>query len=507
MEENWTPAVALALVDARAHARGLGAGEVLPLHLLQALLRETEGIAAQALGDAGLDLDRFFGRFPAPPAAAAPETRDEFVPLAARTQRLLRDARSLAGELSCDRIVTSAQLVYALLRQEEGLRADLVGLGLDFDRLGAKVLTPEGPPLNLDEPLHLMPAAEDTDTARILDAAANRAREALRVVEDYCRFVLDDVFLSGRLKDLRHALADALAGLPALALLAARDTLGDVGTGLTAQREQMRHSPAAVAQVNWKRLQEALRSLEEYGKVVSPDLGRDIEKLRYRSYTLEKALAVGADARRRLADARLCVLVTGAGCAGPLGWTVQEAMAGGAHVIQLREKNLPERDLLERARQVRKWTRDAGALLIVNDRADIAKLAEADGVHLGQDDLPVKEARRLLGPDALIGVSTHDLEQVRRAVLDGASYLGVGPTFPSPTKHFDSLAGLGFVRQATAETSLPAFVLGGITLDNLPAAIAAGARRVAVSSAVCASEDPRSVAAQFRAQLDHSASK
>src|SRR5205807_8984108 len=113
-----------------------------------------------------------------------------------------------------------------------------------------------------------------------------------------------------------------------------------------------------------------------------------------------------------------------------------EAAAGGADVFQLREKDLPDGRLLERARDVRRWTREVGALFIVNDRPDVARLAEADGVHLGQGDMPVKDARRILGPDALIGVSTHDLDQLRQAVLDGAGYVGVGPTFPSQTKQF-----------------------------------------------------------------------
>src|SRR5436309_3943721 len=108
-------------------------------------------------------------------------------------------------------------------------------------------------------------------------------------------------------------------------------------------------------------------------------------------------------------------------------------------MIQLREKKLDDRTLLERARQVRHWTREAGVLFIVNDRPDLARLVEADGVHLGQDDLPVREARRVLGPDALVGISTHDVAQLRQAVLDGATYVGVGPVFPSATKDFASL--------------------------------------------------------------------
>src|SRR5262249_3920628 len=134
---------------------------------------------------------------------------------------------------------------------------------------------------------------------------------------------------------------------------------------------------------------------------------------------------------------------------------------------------------------------------IVNDRPDIARLAEADGVHLGQDDLPVREARRIAGPELLIGVSTHDLGQARRAVLDGASYLGVGPTFASGTKPFSELAGVEFVRQARAATSLPLFVRGGANAQTLPGAVAAGARRVAVSQAVCQADDPGAAVAEL----------
>jgi thiamine-phosphate pyrophosphorylase len=170
-------------------------------------------------------------------------------------------------------------------------------------------------------------------------------------------------------------------------------------------------------------------------------------------------------------------------------------------MIQLREKDLPDRTLLARARDLREMTRASGVLFIVNDRPDIALLAEADGVHLGQDDLSVREARRLLGPDALIGVSTHNVDQVWEAVQEGASYLGVGPTFPSQTKAFDTFAGLAFVREALTETSLPAFAIGGIHQDNITEVVAAGCWRVAVSHAVCATEDPRTAARQLRAAL------
>src|SRR5437764_4528103 len=100
-------------------------------------------------------------------------------------------------------------------------------------------------------------------------------------------------------------------------------------------------------------------------------------------------------------------------------------------IFQLREKTLSDRDFLERARNVRRWTRKAGTLFIVNDRPDIARLAEADGVHLGQDDMSVADAQKVLGGNLLIGVSTHSEAQLRKAVIDGANYIGIGPTFPS----------------------------------------------------------------------------
>jgi thiamine-phosphate pyrophosphorylase len=490
MLPELSPAVERALEAARALAHDVGAQEARPLYLLYGLLAEEEGRAATLVREAGAD-----------PAAARAALADLAARTAAAAGRpvapLIEQARELAGELYLERIVTGDALLLVLLREEPELRQSLEAIGLDFARLEAPVLALRKPPIAPDEPLHLMEPTEQIDTARVLDAAANRAREALRVVEDYCRFALDDAFLTSEGKRLRHDLAAALADVPAGRLLEARETVRDVGTTIATESEGRRHSPREVALVNLKRLQEALRTLEEFGKLHGPDLGRTVEALRYRSYTLERAILLGTDVRQRLAGARLYVLLTRARCAAALDWTIAEAAVGGATMFQLREKGRGDRELLELARDVRRWTRKAGALFIVNDRPDIARLAEADGVHLGQDDMPLKEARRIVGPDALIGVSTHDIEQLRRAVLDGASYVGIGPTFASGTKDFAELAGLDFVWQATAETSLPAFVIGGVSAKTIGAAVAAGARRIAVSQAICAADDPQAAAAEL----------
>jgi thiamine-phosphate pyrophosphorylase len=287
--------------------------------------------------------------------------------------------------------------------------------------------------------------------------------------------------------------------------LEARDTIHDVGTSVTARGEYERESPVEVARVSFKRLQEALRSLEEYGKIRGQAIAGSIERLRYRSYTLERAVLGGGEASARLMGTRLCVLLSGAQCVAGLDWTIQEAAAGGAGMIQLREKGVSDRELLERARNVRRWTRKANVLFIVNDRPDIARLVEADGVHLGQDDLPVAEARRIVGIGPLIGVSTHDIEQVRRAVLEGASYIGVGPTFPSATKSFPAFAGLDLIREVAASTSLPFFAIGGIQAENVNQVVAAGARRIAVSAAIARADEPRAIAGVLYRALLHQA--
>jgi thiamine-phosphate pyrophosphorylase len=494
MLPELTPAVTRALEAAERSARIRGASAIEPGDLLHGLLEEEEGRAAVLLERLGLDVANIRASVVQVSITLEIPKDGTSLPLAAASRAVLLRAAELAVDLTAERIVASESLLVALLSEDASLRSSLEALGLSWQRLEAAVFAAKGPPLKLDEPLDLDDPTERIDTARILDAAANRAREALRVVEDYCRFVLDDAFLCGQLKQIRHDVAEALDYLPASHFLEARDTLRDVGTDISTERERTRHSPSEVVAANLKRLQEALRSLEEFAKLSRPEAAYTLEQLRYRAYTLERAILLGASSRARLMDARLYVLLTGSQCSAALDWTIQEAAAGGAHMFQLREKTLDDRELLARARDVRRWTRQAGALFIVNDRPDIARLVEADGVHLGQDDMPVREARRILGPDALIGVSTHNLEQLRRAILDGASYVGIGPTFPSGTKEFSDFSGLAFVQEALAETSLPAFVIGGVSIDNIETVVTAGANRLAVSQAICRADDPRSAA-------------
>jgi thiamine-phosphate pyrophosphorylase len=169
---------------------------------------------------------------------------------------------------------------------------------------------------------------------------------------------------------------------------------------------------------------------------------------------------------------------------------LEAVLAGGGRLVQLREKTMPLVELLPLARQLGRRCREAGALFVVNDRADLALAADAGGLHVGQDDLPALEARRLLRPGMILGVSTHDEAQARRAVADGADYVAIGSIFPTATKAGFQLVGPDLIRRVRLVVPVPLVGIGGITADNAPTVLAAGADGVAVISAICAAPDP-----------------
>jgi len=343
--------------------------------------------------------------------------------------------------------------------------------------------------------------AMQTDLLRILDANFNRAAEGLRVVEDYLRFALNDAHLTELAKSLRHDLTAAMSRVDAAALHAARDSQGDVGAAIETTTEYTRESLADIVGANIHRAEQSLRALEEYSKPVDSTLAHTCERLRYRLYTLEKAISSTAKNTQRLVDCRLYVLLDARPSLAEFDTLALELIEGGVQAIQLRAKTLADRDLLERARLLRRITQSSGVLFIVNDRPDIAVLAQADGVHVGQEELAVSDVRALVGPDRLIGVSTHSIEQARQAVLSGADYLGVGPTFPSTTKQFDQFPGVALASAVAAEIQLPAFAIGGITAENLPQLQAAGMNRVAVSGAILQRASPTAEAQRLVAAL------
>lgn len=331
---------------------------------------------------------------------------------------------------------------------------------------------------------------------RILDANANRAREALRVMEEAARFLLNDESLCAALKNLRHDFSRTLAAVPGLE--ENRDTPGDVGTTIKTASQHQRESIADVVIAAGKRLSEALRAIEEYGKTLGDIIGAAgfsaiIERLRYQGYDIEQRLnrAMGSGLRKQW---RLCVLLTRDLCT-PHHWShvLDECLAAGVDCIQVREKNTDAGWLLEHAKEVVARCRGK-ASVIINDRPDVALLAGADGVHLGQTDLPCSEVRKIVGRQLLVGVSTSHIDQAKRAQQEGADYCGVGPMFPTTTKKKDHIVGPAYLRDYLAWNQLPHLAIAGINAGNLPELIAAGVQGIAVSSAVCGAEDVRAAA-------------
>lgn len=565
MDCELTAAAQRVFAEAACWASGVDRSEVVAPALLLGLLAEPECQAAIILGRHGICADRVCDKWPSlirmlPPPATTRLSADIEASLAAASRRLyfyprplvfatehlllglaaadhetgswLRqhglDPDSLEREIlersgfsldplpldNGDRVVGNTSNSQIGLPMGEG-QGEAIPQGGGASRAAmpprdlappcrcdvSEVATTEGgPPQKAPEP-GPYPPAETIGALRVLDAAWNRAREGLRVVEDFCRFVLDDRHLTRELKQLRHDLTAALAAVPPSDRLAARETQADVGTQVSTSAEQCRRGSGEVLAANFVRLQEGLRSLEEFGKILDPDLAGRLKQLRYRSYTLQRAAQITLASGERLANARLYVLIDGRESAGQFAALVGSLVNAGVHIVQLRDKKLDDRRLLDRARLLRELTSGTATLFIMNDRPDLAVLAHADGVHVGQEELSVKEVRTIVGPRTLIGVSTHSFDQARQAVLDGADYIGVGPTFPSGTKQFERFPGVELLRQVACEIRLPAFAIGGITRENLAEVLATGMRRVAVSGAIVAAPDPGAAAREMLAAL------
>jgi thiamine-phosphate pyrophosphorylase len=335
---------------------------------------------------------------------------------------------------------------------------------------------------------------------RVLDANANRAREAFRVMEDYARFVLDSDEFSGRLKQLRHNLAAATEPWLADAILF-RNTLDDVGKANKTEAEFRREDVADVVTAAGKRLGEALRAIEEFAKTLDPAAAGEVEDIRYRFYDIEQMIAGTLRPANYFVKVRLYVLITESACRRPWAEVALEAIKGGADCLQLREKELEGGELLKRARQLVGLCRPRGVISIINDRPDIAILSGADGVHVGQGDLPATEARKIVGREKIVGVSTHSIEQAKQAVLDGADYIGVGPVFRSPTKPRDFLPGLAFAKQAAEQIRIPTVAIAGIDEGNVDEVIAAGIKRIAVTAAVTGCDEVRDAATRLKTKL------
>ncbi|HEY9907836.1 MAG TPA: thiamine phosphate synthase [Thermosynechococcaceae cyanobacterium] len=329
---------------------------------------------------------------------------------------------------------------------------------------------------------------------RILDANLDRAREGLRVLEEWCRFGLENVALTALCKDLRQEVAHWHTA----DLRAARDTPGDPGTELSHPQEEARSSVQQVLQANLCRVEEALRVLEEYGKIYSPAMGTAFKQMRYKVYVLESKLSA-SQRLQKLAQSSLYLITSPV---ENLLATVEAALQGGLGLVQYRDKESDDEIRLTNAHILCRLCHRYGALFVVNDRVDLALAVDADGVHLGQQDIPIALARQLLGSQRLIGRSTHCPDDLERAIAEGADYVGVGPVYETPTKAGRVAVGLDYVRYAAEHSTVPWFAIGGIDSTNLLEVLGAGADRVAVVRAIMQAPQPTLTTQYFLSQLD-----
>jgi len=343
-------------------------------------------------------------------------------------------------------------------------------------------------------------------TLRILDANCNRIGEGLRFLEDIARFLLNDASLSHKLKAMRHSLVKSLSKF-GVAMLSERDAGVDVGFGIQISQHQ---DLASLVTANAKRVEEALRVVEELAKLsdLSATLrSKDFEQARFNLYTLEKELLSRLTRRQKITqlvglyviiDTQTLELKDVIGAA-------RKAIRGGAKVIQLRDKQHGKGKVLTAAQKLRDLCCQSNTLFIINDYLDIVLASDADGIHVGYDDLPLSAVRKELPIDKIVGLSTHTLVQAQEAAAKGADYIAVGSIFPSPTKVKATVVGLEHLRQVRKVVSIPIVAIGGINRENIGEIMAAGADSAAVISAVLTQKDIESATRQLVKEIERKA--
>lgn len=325
---------------------------------------------------------------------------------------------------------------------------------------------------------------------RIIDVNLNRAREGLRVVEEVCRFVLEDKWLTLKVKKMRGRLSKIIGSSDLRPretkksrisdkILRARKSFKDVGRELYTRHEGERGEILSIFQSNIKRGQEAVRCLEEFSKIISPDYGKKFKAIRFDLYELEKLIIP-----RLIKAVKLnfgLYIVT-----DPKDdhlATARKVLAAGVKIIQLRDKKMGKEEYLRIAKQMAGSAKRSGAAFILNDHWDLINKVGADGVHLGQDDIKLfslANVRRKIGEEKIVGISTHSLLQAKAAARAGADYISVGPIFATPSKPNVVPVGIKLLKQVLRRVKIPVVAIGGIDRNNVEKVLKAGCKRAAV---------------------------
>ncbi len=322
---------------------------------------------------------------------------------------------------------------------------------------------------------------------RLLDANINRVSEGIRVIEDIARFVYNQKEFSKELREKRHYLRKLFIQKDN-DFLNSRDTKKDVGIEIT--KDSLLDKKSNIKHVvlgNFKRIQEGLRSIEEISKISCDySISKEVEALRYSFYNLEKEFMGSLKPEIPLG---LYGITAENFSNGRSNYeVVTEMIKSGIKIVQYREKYKSLREKLEEAKILCELCKKNNVLFIVNDHVDIALMVDADGVHVGQEDMPVSEIRKILGANKIIGLSTHSVEDADKAVLQDVDYIGVGPIFPTTTKDRTAV-GIEYMEYVEKNINLPYIAIGGIKEANLLQVVEKGARRIALVSEIVGADD------------------
>ncbi len=327
---------------------------------------------------------------------------------------------------------------------------------------------------------------------QIIDVNYNRAREGIRVVEEVARFILKDTALTQEIRRLRHSLQKILSSFP---LYSFRNAETDIGKNFSSL--SYAHLSELV-KANFSRAEESLRVMEEFSRLEKPTLSRNLMDLRFLAYQLEKQLLSCLAKKDKLAKIGIYLIADERIAGKPYEEIVGKALEGGIRFLQFRDKSSNTRELWEKSFIVRELTQKYSAVLIINDRVDIALSINADGVHLGKEDLPVKEARKILGEEKIIGLTVRSRVEAIAGIEEGADYVSLGPVFPTTSKKdLPPPLGLGVLKKTRKKIAGVLVAIGGITLPFLPELKKAGVDGVAVISGILREGDIRKKAQEW----------
>ena len=341
--------------------------------------------------------------------------------------------------------------------------------------------------------------ADDLRIYQIIDANLDRAREGLRVLEDWARFGLGKEKYVERIKNFRQILGKNHLEV----YKKSRNHNEDKCKGLTHQEQKNRKTSEQIISSNSGRVQEALRVIEEFSRLHNNELAKIASEIRYEIYTIEidlLNLSMFKKSEDILKENDLYVITDQK---DNLLEIIEEILIAGVRIIQYRFKTGTDKDHLQKAIQIKNLCKRYNSLFIVNDRLDIALASNADGIHLGQDDIDIKTARKFVGHSKIIGVSANNEIDISNALKEGCDYIGIGPVFETATKKNKKPIGIERIKTLTKDLNIPWFAIGGIKKNSISYLKSNGFKKVALVSQLMNSEDPKEDAIMILKELSH----